>query len=325
MTDTSLHRLALARDVLKTEAHAIHALATRLGAEFSTAIDILLACQGRVVVTGMGKSGHIARKIAATMASTGTPAFFVHPAEAAHGDLGMIAERDVLIALSNSGESDEIIALLPSLRRKGVSLIAMTGRPQSTLARESDIHLDAAVEREACPLNLAPTTSTTAALALGDALAMVLLDARAFREEDFALSHPGGSLGRRLLVRVSDVMHQGDQLPCVTEQTPIRDALFEITQKGLGMTAIVDADGRLTGIFTDGDLRRALDRQVDLYQGQVLSVMSPQPRTITADRLAAEAVQLMQRYRINGVLVVDADNRPIGALNMHDLLRAGVV
>lgn len=325
MTDTSSHRLALARDVLETEAHAIHALAARLGAEFSNAIDILLACQGRVVVTGMGKSGHIARKIAATMASTGTPAFFVHPAEAAHGDLGMIAERDVLIALSNSGESDEIIALLPSLRRKGVSLIAMTGRPQSTLARESDIHLDAAVEREACPLNLAPTTSTTAALALGDALAMVLLDARAFREEDFALSHPGGSLGRRLLVRVSDVMHQGDQLPCVTEQTSIRDALFEITQKGLGMTAIVDVDRRLTGIFTDGDLRRALDRQVDLYQGQVLSVMSPQPRTITADRLAAEAVQLMQRYRINGVLVVDADNRPIGALNMHDLLRAGVV
>ncbi|TIC84590.1 KpsF/GutQ family sugar-phosphate isomerase [Crenobacter intestini] len=319
------HRLDLAREVLKVEADAIGRLASRLGTAFVAVIDTLLACRGRVVVTGIGKSGHIARKIAATMASTGTPAFFVHPAEAAHGDLGMIAESDVLIALSNSGESDEVIALLPALKRKGIRLIAMTGRVDSTLAREADIHLDASVEREACPLGLAPTASTTTALALGDALAVTLLDARGFGKEDFALSHPGGSLGRRLLVHVRDVMHTGEALPQVTCGTPLKGALLEISQKGLGMTAVVGADGRLAGLYTDGDLRRTLDTTDSLAGLVIDDVMTRAPRTITADKLAAEAVQLMQRHKINGLIVVDTDGRAQGALNMHDLMRAGVV
>lgn len=325
-TTLTKQRLALARDVLAIEADAITAVSQRLDGAFVAAVDAILACKGRVVVTGMGKSGHIGRKIAATLASTGTPAFFMHPAEAAHGDLGMIAPGDVVVALSNSGESGEIVALLPAIRRKNIVLIAMTGRPESTLAREADVHLDAAVEREACPLNLAPTASTTAALALGDALAVTLLDAHQFRAEDFALSHPGGSLGRRLLVRVADVMHSGDELPQVGIDTSLKDALLEISRKGLGMTAVVEADGTLAGIFTDGDLRRLLDRgDLSLNSTRIADVMHPAPRRIGADRLAAEAVKLMEAHKINGLLVVDAAGKLAGALNMHDLLRAGVL
>ncbi len=318
------HRLSLAQTVLTTEAEAILALARRLDGSFLAAVDALLACKGRVVVTGMGKSGHVGRKIAATLASTGTPAFFMHPAEAAHGDLGMITGQDVVLALSHSGESDEVIALLSALRRKGVVLIGMTGRPHSTLGREADVLLDAAVTREACPLGLAPTTSTTVALALGDALAVTLLDARNFREEDFALSHPGGSLGRRLLVRVGDVMHHGEALPTVTPSTPLKDALYEISRKGLGMTAICDAEGGLVGVFTDGDVRRVLDRGLFDPLAPVSSAMNPHPRTIAPERLAAEALQTLEHDKINGLLVV-AQGKLVGALNMHDLLRAGVV
>jgi arabinose-5-phosphate isomerase len=318
-------RLALAREVLKTEADAILAMGQRLNGDFNRAVEAVLACRGRLVVTGIGKSGHVARKIAATLASTGTPSFFVHPAEAAHGDLGMITDRDILLALSNSGESDEVIALLPALKRKGILLIAMTGRTGSTLAREADIHLDARVEKEACPLGLAPTASTTAALALGDALAVTLLDARAFRAEDFALSHPGGSLGRRLLVHVRDVMHSDAALPVVKSGASLKDALLEMTQKGLGMTAVVNADGSLAGIFTDGDLRRTLDRTLDLSGLAIDSVMHAKPRTVRADKLAAEAVKLMETHKINGLLVLDETDRLVGALNMHDLLKAGVV
>ncbi|RQW24585.1 KpsF/GutQ family sugar-phosphate isomerase [Rhodobacteraceae bacterium CH30] len=319
------NRLELARDVLRIEADAILKLADRLNGEFMAAIDILLACSGRVVITGIGKSGHIAGKIAATMASTGTPAFFVHPAEAAHGDLGMITDKDVLIALSNSGESDEVIALLPALKRKGVALIAITGRPGSTLAREADIHLDATVEKEACPLGLAPTASTTAALALGDALAVTLLDARNFRQEDFALSHPGGSLGRRLLVHVADIMHAGDDFPAVKSGTPLKHALLEMSRKGLGMTAVLDETQRLAGIYTDGDLRRTLDRSENLAGLVIDEVMNRSPRTIAATRLAAEAVKLMETYKINGLIVTDEAGHAIGALNLHDLMRAGIV
>ncbi|MCP9759430.1 KpsF/GutQ family sugar-phosphate isomerase [Aquitalea sp. S1-19] len=319
------NRLELARDVLRIEADAILKLADRLNGEFMAAIDILLACSGRVVITGIGKSGHIAGKIAATMASTGTPAFFVHPAEAAHGDLGMITDKDVLIALSNSGESDEVIALLPALKRKGVALIAITGRPGSTLAREADIHLDATVEKEACPLGLAPTASTTAALALGDALAVTLLDARNFRQEDFALSHPGGSLGRRLLVHVADIMHAGDDFPAVKAGTPLKHALLEMSRKGLGMTAVLDETQRLAGIYTDGDLRRTLDRSENLAGLVIDEVMNRSPRTIAATRLAAEAVKLMETYKINGLIVTDEAGHAIGALNLHDLMRAGIV
>jgi len=319
------HRLHLAQEVLHTEADAIRVLAQRLDHTFLAAIEAILHCQGRVIVTGMGKSGHIARKIAATLASTGTPAFFIHPAEAAHGDLGMITDGDVVLALSNSGESEEIVALLPSLRRKNITLLAMTGRPQSTLAKEADYHLNAAVDREACPHNLAPTTSTTAALAFGDAIAMVLLDARGFQPEDFALSHPGGSLGRRLLVHVSDIMHQADALPVVTPDTLLRDALMEISRKGLGMTAVANQQGILLGVFTDGDLRRALDHHADVHATLVGELMTTRPRTIAPHRLAAEAVQLMQTHKIFSLLVCDEQQRLLGALTMHDLLRAGIV
>nr|WP_174873850.1 KpsF/GutQ family sugar-phosphate isomerase [Vogesella oryzae] len=318
-------RLALAREVLHTEADAIIALSNRLGDEFLAAVELVLQCQGRVVVTGIGKSGHIGNKIAATLASTGTPSFFMHPAEAAHGDLGMITERDIMLALSNSGESAEVIALLPAVKRKGIPIISLTGRPQSTLARESTVHLDAAVEKEACTLGLAPTTSTTAALALGDALAVTLLDARNFKPEDFALSHPGGSLGRRLLVHISDLMHSGDALPSVRSGTSLKDALLEMTRKGLGMTAVVDAAGSLLGIFTDGDLRRTLDRTLDLGGLRIDDVMTANPRTIAANLLAVEAVKEMEQRKINGLLVVDQQGRLAGALNMHDLLKAGVV
>ncbi len=318
-------QLALAREVLHIEADAIVSMAQRLGDAFLAAIDLVLACPGRVIVTGIGKSGHIGRKIAATLASTGTPSFFMHPAEAAHGDLGMVTTRDVILALSNSGESDEIIALLPALKRKGIAIIAMTGRPQSTLAQEADVHLDVAVDKEACTLGLAPTTSTTAALAMGDAVAVTLLDARDFKPEDFALSHPGGSLGRRLLVHISDVMHSGDALPVVRSGASLKDALLEMTRKGLGMTAVLDKEGRLAGIFTDGDLRRTLDHSLDLAGLTIDDVMGRQPRTIAANLLAAEAAKEMELRKINGLLVVDGSGALIGALNMHDLLKAGVV
>ncbi|MBM3115976.1 KpsF/GutQ family sugar-phosphate isomerase [Jeongeupia naejangsanensis] len=316
--------LAQARQVLAIEADAITAMAARLDHRFDAACALLLGCSGRVVVTGMGKSGHIARKIAATLASTGTTAMFVHPAEAVHGDLGMIRAEDVVLALSYSGESDEVLAILPSLKRLGVKVVALAGRADSTLVRAADVWLDAGVAQEACPLNLAPTASTTAALALGDALAVALLDARGFKAEDFALSHPGGSLGRRLLVHVRDVMHAGDALPVVRDDVLLRDALLEISRKGMGMTAVVDATGVLVGVFTDGDLRRALDDGRDVLATPVAQVMTHAPLTIDADHLAAEAVQVMEQRRINGLLVLDA-GRLVGALNMHDLLRARVV
>lgn len=319
------HALELARQVLDIEANAVQALARRLDDSFIRAIQIILHCGGRVVVSGMGKSGHIARKIASTFASTGTPAFFVHPGEASHGDLGMITANDVVIALSNSGESPELAAILSPLKRIGAQLIAVTGNPASTLAREADVHLDASVSQEACPLGLAPTASTTAALALGDALAVALLDARGFGAEDFARSHPGGSLGRRLLVHVEDIMHRDERLPMVAESAVLADALLEMTQKGLGMTAIVDAQDRVLGIFTDGDLRRTLSHSGDLRALPIAELMSKQPHCIGPRQLAAEAVQYMDRYKINGLLVVENDGRLVGALNMHDLLRAGVV
>jgi arabinose-5-phosphate isomerase len=278
-----------------------------------------------VVVTGMGKSGHIGGKIAATLASTGTPAFFVHPGEAQHGDLGMIQPIDVVIAISNSGETGEILTILPIIKRMGARLIAMTGSPKSSLARQADVHLDAGVEKEACPHNLAPTSSTTATLALGDALAVALLKARNFTPEDFARSHPGGKLGRRLLLYVRDVMHSGERVPLVPETASLRDALLEMTSKGLGMTGVTDAGGRLTGIYTDGDLRRTLSTGVDFYQARITDVMIRNPKTTQPDRLAAETVQLMRSLKINGLIVVDAHNKVVGALNMHDLLRAGVV
>ncbi len=316
--------LECARRVLRVEADAVFALAERLNDQFATACELILSCQGRVVVIGIGKSGHIAKKIAATMASTGTPAFFVHPSEAAHGDLGMITRSDVVLALSNSGESDEVIALLPSLKRLGIPLIAMTGNAESTLSTQSSVHLDSGVTQEACPLNLAPTASTTAALALGDALAVALLEARGFQAEDFALSHPGGSLGRRLLVLVKDLMHSGDDLPVVQHDVLLRDALLEISKKGMGMTAVVDGQGGLLGIFTDGDLRRALDQGVDVRDTPVSTVMTLNPAAIESNKLAAEAVQQMDTRRVNGLLVLEAGVL-VGAINMHDLLRARVV
>lgn len=323
-TPTSQDTLRLAREVLLIEAEAIQGLAARLDEKFAEAQALILACRGRVVVSGIGKSGHIARKLAATLASTGTPAFFMHPSEAAHGDLGMITADDVVLALSNSGESGEVVALLPAIKRKGTALIAMTGNAASTLAKAANIHLDAGVEREACPLNLAPTASTTAALALGDALAVCLLEARGFGREDFALSHPGGSLGRRLLVHVRDVMHADVALPVVSVEASVKDALFEITSKGLGLTAVVDGSGALVGVFTDGDLRRAIDRDVDIRNVRIDSVMTRNPRVVEADKLAVEAVQVMEKSKVYVLLVLDA-GRLAGAIRMHDLLKAGVV
>ncbi|MDX5378213.1 MAG: KpsF/GutQ family sugar-phosphate isomerase [Halomonas sp.] len=314
-----------ARRTLRIEEQAIAALKGRLDSHFDRACELMLACQGRVVVTGMGKSGHVAGKIAATLASTGTPAFFVHPGEASHGDLGMITPGDVVLALSNSGETAEVTALLPLLKRIGTPLISMTGRPESTLARHADAHLDAGVEREACPLDLAPTASTTAALALGDALAVALLEARGFTAEDFALSHPGGSLGKRLLLRVSDLMHQGERLPSVPLGSPLRDALLEITRQGLGFTCVVDEQNRLIGVYTDGDLRRTLDQHQDLSQLTVDDVMTRPGKRIAPDVLAAEAVRMMEDNLITALAVVDEAGHPIGALHMHDLLRSGVI
>jgi arabinose-5-phosphate isomerase len=319
------HLLTLARQVLDIEADALRALSTRLDSGFADAVNLILACNGRVVVSGMGKSGHIGGKIAATLASTGTPAFFMHPGEASHGDLGMIAPNDVVLALSNSGESNEIVSIVPLIKRRGAKLIAMTGNPHSTMAHEADVHLDASVDKEACPLNLAPTASTTAALALGDALAVALLDARGFSADDFARTHPGGSLGRRLLIHVRDVMHTGDALPKIDREASLKTALLEMTQKGLGMTAVVDATGKVAGVFTDGDLRRALEHALDLQQARVIDLMTLNPKTIRADELAVAAVEKMDTLKINGLLVIDADNKLVGALNMHDLLKAGVV
>jgi arabinose-5-phosphate isomerase len=317
--------LDLARRVLDIEATAILALMGRIDGSFLAAMDFILRCPGRVVVSGIGKSGHIARKMASTFASTGTPAYFVHAAEAGHGDLGMIRSEDVFICVSYSGESSELLAIVPMVKRQGAKLIALTGQPDSTLAREADVHLDAGVAKEACPLNLAPTASTTAALALGDALAVALLDARGFSEADFARSHPGGSLGRRLLTHVSDVMRQGDEIPAVPIDASLREAIMEITQKRLGMTAVLDSSGKVTGIFTDGDLRRAIAQVTDINAATIAGLMSTAPRTIRPRALAVEAVELMERHKINQLLVVDDHGVLVGALNMHDLFRAKVV
>jgi arabinose-5-phosphate isomerase len=314
-----------AQEVLRVETAALEALPARIGDDFVRACEIILTCTGRVVVSGMGKSGHVARKIAATLASTGTPAFFVHPAEASHGDLGMITRDDVLLALSNSGATEELLAIVPLLKRRGARLIAMTGKPDSPLARLADVHLDAAVEREACPLNLAPTASTTASLALGDALAVALLDARGFGPEDFANSHPGGALGRRLLTHVSDVMRTADAIPAVRFDAPLTQAILEITRKRMGMTAVLGAAGEVEGIFTDGDLRRLLERDGDIRALHAREAMTRSPATIGPSALAAEAVQMMEDRRISQLLVVDAAGRLVGAIHIHDLLTAKVV
>src|SRR5438552_6604904 len=321
----SASALELARKVLAIEADAITGLISRLDERFLDAVGLILACRGRVVVSGVGKSGHIARKIASTLASTGTPAFFVHAAEAAHGDLGMITRDDVMLALSNSGQSEELLTIIPMIKRRGAKLIALTGNTDSALAGEADVHLDARVAQEACPLNLAPTASTTAALALGDALAIALLDARGFGEKDFARAHPGGALGRKLLTHVSDVMRTGNDVPRVSDISSFSDALVEISRKGMGMTAILDSGGKLVGIFTDGDLRRTLERKPDVRPLKINEVMTRNPRTITPHKLAAEAVELMERHKINQLLVATETGELIGALNMHDLFRAKVI
>jgi len=325
MLDDREKMIALGREVVAIESGAVATLRNRIDVRFAEACRLIMHCEGRVVVTGMGKSGHIGGKIAATLASTGTPAFFVHPGEASHGDLGMITPGDLVMALSNSGETAEVVTILPLLKRMDIPLIALTGNPDSTLAREAGVHLDVGVEKEACPLDLAPTASTTAALVMGDALAIALLQARGFTPEDFALSHPGGSLGKRLLLRVRDLMHSGERLPIVREDDRLREALIEITAKGLGMTAVTDTMGKLSGVFTDGDLRRCFDARHDLNEARVAEVMTHGGIRIEQDQLAAEAVKLMDEKMINGLLVVDNDDRLVGALNMHDLLRAGVV
>ena len=317
--------LDLARQVLRIEGDAVLALIDRVDQSFLQALSLILNCHGRVIVSGIGKSGHIARKIAATLASTGTPAYFVHPAEASHGDLGMITSDDVLIALSNSGESDELLNILPSIKRQGAKLIAMTGNPQSSLARDADTHLNAGVVQEACPLNLAPTASTTAALALGDALAVALLDARGFGAEDFARSHPGGSLGRQLLTRIRDVMRTGDAVPTVLGDASVTEATREISRGGIGMTVVVANDLKILGIFTDGDLRRAIVSNLDLQRLTVRDVMSVNPRRIDPDKLTAEAVKMMDKHKINQLPVADENGRLIGALNMHDLFQAKAI
>lgn len=315
---------SLALAVLETEAGSVAALAKRIDAAFLSACQFILDCRGRVVVLGMGKSGHIGGKLAATLASTGTPAFFVHPGEASHGDLGMITREDAVIALSNSGETDEILTILPLIRRLGVPLIALTGNPGSRLAREASVHIDVSVEREACPLGLAPTSSTTATLAMGDALAIAVLDARGFTADDFARSHPGGRLGRRLLIHVADIMRTGDAIPRIHAEALLRDALLEISRKGLGMVIIDTAEGRVQGIFTDGDLRRALDRGLDIHHLTIGEVMTPGGLTARPDWLAVEALEMMENHHVNALPVVDEDARLIGAINMHDLLHAGV-
>ena len=322
-SDRNLKRLAL--EVITIESAAISALTNRIDGRFIAACRLMFACRGRIVVAGIGKSGHIAGKIAATLASTGTPAFFVHPGEASHGDVGMITRNDVVLILSNSGETDEVITILPIIKRLGVPLIAMTGKPNSTLAQQATVHIDVSVGKEACPLGLAPTSSTTAALVMGDALAVSLLEARGFTRDDFALSHPGGSLGKRLLLKCQDLMHTGDEIPSLLDTAVISEALIEMTAKKLGMTAAVDAKQQITGIFTDGDLRRMLEKQHDIHSTRMTEVMTHHPKTITSDLLAAEAMHLMESKKINALLVVDSNNRLIGALNMHDLIRAGII
>ena len=317
--------LALAEQVLTIEARAVSALKDRLDHNFIKALEIILHCQGRTVVSGMGKSGHIARKIASTFASTGTPAFFVHPGEASHGDLGMITPHDVFMALSNSGESSELLTIVPALKRHGARLIVMTGKKNSTLAREADVYLDTSVSEEACPLGLAPTASTTAALALGDALAIALLDLRGFSAEDFARTHPGGALGKRLLLHVSDIMRTGDAIPKISSEASVSQALLEMSAKGMGMVIIVDSQDRVLGIFTDGDLRRALDRDVDIRRTGVSGLMTRKPHHISPHKLAAEAVATMQQFKVYILPVADDDQQLVGALSMHDLLQAGVV
>jgi len=317
--------IASARRTIGLERDAVDSLLQRLNSHFEKACETLLACTGRIVVTGMGKSGHIGRKLAATLASTGTPAFFVHPGEASHGDMGMITPQDVVIALSNSGNTAEVVTLLPLIKRMGVPLISITGNPESTMAQAAVANLDTAVEQEACPLNLAPTSSTTTALVMGDALAIALLEARGFSAEDFAFSHPGGSLGRRLLLLVDDIMHSGDSMPLVKQQTSLRDALLEMTRKGLGLTGVINEQHQLIGIFTDGDLRRTLDQSVDFHAMTIAEVMTAHSKTARSGMLAAEVLKIMEDAKISGLFVVDAEGLPVGALNMHDLLRAGVV
>ncbi len=314
-----------AKRVIELEQAAVANLEQYIDTAFEQACELMFHCEGKVIVTGMGKSGHIANKIAATLASTGTPSFFVHPGEAAHGDLGMISPKDIVIAISNSGESDEILSLYPVLKRLNIKTISITGRPESTMAREADLHLCIKVEKEACPLGLAPTSSTTATLVMGDALAVALLEARGFTANDFALSHPGGSLGRKLLLRVADVMHTGDRLPTISQDVTISEALLEISRKGLGMVALLDAGGTMTGIYTDGDLRRSLDRRVDLHATSISDVMTRGGITVQPQLLAAEALNLMEQKKINALMVVNDQNQPIGAFHMHDLLRAGVI
>ncbi|PVV11693.1 MAG: D-arabinose 5-phosphate isomerase [gamma proteobacterium symbiont of Ctena orbiculata] len=323
--DEMARMIDLGRAVIETEADAVASLIPRLGDEFARACSYLLHCQGRIVVIGMGKSGHIGNKIAATLASTGSPAFFVHPGEASHGDLGMITPQDVVLALSNSGETGELLVILPLLKRLGAPLIAMTGRPDSTLARESEVHIDVSVEKEACPLGLAPTSSTTAALVMGDAMAVALLQARGFTAEDFALSHPGGTLGRRLLLRVGDIMHADRALPAIGLDATLHEALEVMSAKGLGMTAVLGPGGSVAGVYTDGDLRRTLNKPIDIHHVKVSEVMTKNCLTVTPDMLAAEALQMMDEKKINGLLVIDDQQQLIGAFNMHDLLRAGVL
>jgi len=313
------------RRVLRIEAEAILALIPRLDERFDRAVEILRDCRGRVALTGMGKSGSVAQKIASTLASTGTPAFFLHPAEGGHGDLGMLVRGDVVVAVSNSGETDELIELLPAIKRLGLKLIALVGDPSSTLGRQSDVAIDVSVAEEACPMVFAPTASTTAALAMGDALAVALLGERGFTEEDFAILHPAGSLGRRLLWRVLDLMRVGEQLPVISQEALMREAVAEISQKKLGMTAVVDGAGRLTGIITDGDLRRALQKGVDLLQRRVKECMTAGPKTIDREALAAKALEMMERHAITSLLIVDVEGRPEGVIHLHDLLKAGVV
>ncbi|MFT6734030.1 MAG: arabinose-5-phosphate isomerase [Polaribacter sp.] len=315
----------LGKAVVEIEKQAIEALSAKINADFALACELLLACEGRIVVIGMGKSGHIGKKIAATLASTGSPAFFVHPGEASHGDLGMITGKDVVIAISNSGETNEIISLLPVIKRLNVPLISITGKTDSTLANFADVNLDASVEQEACPMNLAPTASTTVTLVMGDALAVSLLDARGFTENDFALSHPGGSLGRKLLLKVEDVMHKGNDIPIVKNSTSVSDALLEMTNKRLGMTCVTSESGKLVGIYTDGDLRRTLANNLNLNQTLIAKVMTKGGKTIFSGQLAAEAIKIMEDNAVNALVVVDENHSPIGALNMYDLLKAGVV
>lgn len=326
MTNSDVQQLkTLGLAVINTELEAVTALRDRIDDAFVTACNYFLQCEGRIVVIGMGKSGHIAGKIAATFASTGSPAFFVHPGEASHGDLGMITDKDVVLALSNSGETNEILIILPIIKRLGIPLVAMTGKPQSTLAKTASVHIDVSATKEACPLGLAPTSSTTVALVMGDALAIALLESHGFTAEDFALSHPGGNLGRRLLLHISDIMHSGDRIPQVSEKALLSDTLVEMTNKGLGMTAVVSDSGNTIGIFTDGDLRRVLAQSVDIHTTSIAEFMTTDYKTALPSMLAAEVLELMQRHKINALLILDKQQQLVGAINMHDLLRAGVV